>query len=149
VVFCSQRYAKAGKCSISPLFRCTSHNLNTDRLPSTQNILDYLVGDAFSGGSGLGVMPAFPILAYKCPKNAATVVREAPMPCICKFHISNLLECDLDPMATLMDREPEPLDIKVLLRMLNLKEHNAACRVPSWLCSKPEQGLVVRPMSCQ
>lgn len=52
-------------------------------------------------------------------------------------------------MATLMDREPEPLDIKVLLRMLNLKEHNAARRVPSWLCSKPEQGLVVRPMSCQ
>jgi hypothetical protein len=79
----------------------------------SQDLLDYLVDVGFSAGSGLGVMPAFPILAHKYPKEAANVVRKAPMPLIRKFNISNLLESDLDPMAALTTSEAEPLDVKV------------------------------------
>jgi hypothetical protein len=78
-----------------------------------QAVLQCLVSEAFTGGSGLGVMPVMAILAVKYPKSAAHVVPRAPMQCIHEFYISNLSEKDLDPLVSETSCERVPASIEV------------------------------------
>ena len=70
-----------------------------------QTILQGIVDSAYTPASGLGVMPAFPILAVKFPRYAAQVVPDAPMQQLHQFYISNLSEKDLEPLVAVTRRE--------------------------------------------
>ena len=94
-------------------------------------MLQGLISETFTIASGLGVMPAMPILAVKYPRSAALVVPEAPMHVLQQFYISNLAESDLDPLVAVTARERAPAAIEVRLAVTSAErrrhcEWNAA-----------------------
>jgi hypothetical protein len=110
-----------------------------------QAMLQSMVQGAFTPASGLGVMPAMPILAAKNPRAAAHVVPDAPMQRLRQFYISNVAEEDLEPLVAVTSRERAPAAVEVReLRSLSCLMYTSTCMLP--LRAMGSQGSDCRPL---
>lgn len=125
----------AGLDEAQAVWSCLELAMLADYPSRIQAVLQGLVSESFTIASGLGVMPAMPILAVKYPRSAAMVVPEAPMCRLHQFYISNLSERDLDPLVAVTARERCPAALEVCAPFQHSPRATEVFIAHAWLCT--------------